>query len=356
MNIRAFFFLAGNKVQTSWILAASVNLRFIFATLACRSTQARGKACKGWLGTGLTLSLNLNLNHQGENHMKFKGLARIAALGVLVGLLGQVALAQGTTMETRQGSRHTGPGAVAASSSTFAVGITRDSGATYVSSASVSETVEIRAVVTPEPANVGQTGDIFLVDRVIDNNGGHISFSMQNEAGVWLQWNGTVSLLVPRVDNRTLDASMALTLFSGTLGTAGNHRIFIGYMGSDNILRYHTSGLPLTISAAPTQSPSVQAKALFDSKINANIVQTNCIACHIQGGQASSVHVFVPGSGSGALTTNYNVMVSLENRLGKAFIMDYVASPGSTHTGGQAVFGAQNVADFEQFMTLLSQF
>ena len=61
------------------------------------------------------------------------------------------------------------------------------------------------------------------------------------------------------------------------------------------------------------------------------------------------------GSSASVLTFNYNVMVSLENRLGKTFIMNYVASANTSHSGGQQVFGT-NISDFDQFLTLLSQF
>jgi hypothetical protein len=287
--------------------------------------------------------------------MTFKRLVRLAAVGALFGFATQVAIAQTTTMETRQGSRHTGPGTVAASTSTFGVGITKDNGATYVSTASVSETVQIRAQVKPEAANVGQIGDIFLVDRVINDSGGHISFHMQDQSGVWLPWNGTVSLLVPRVDNRTLDATMDLNLFSGTLGTAGNHRIFIGYMSnSDNILRYHTSGLPLTITAAQTQTPSQQAFAKFQTSIHAQIVQNTCTVCHVDGGIGQSQHIFQVGTSSAVIQANYDVWLGFKSR-GKANLMTLLSGSATTHQGGQVVSGSQT-ADLDAFLTLLFSF
>jgi hypothetical protein len=289
--------------------------------------------------------------------MTFTRLVRLAAVGALFTLAAQAVSAQTTTMETRQGSRHTGPGTVAASSSTFAVGITKDNGATYVSTASVSETVQICGEVKPEAANVGQSGDIFLVDRVIDSNGGHVSFSMRDQSGVWLPWNGTVSLLQPFLDNTTLQATMPLTLFSGTLGTAGTHRIFIGYMSNnDNILRYHTSGLPLTITAAQTQTPSQQAFARFQASTHAQIVQGICTACHVEGGLGQSAgHIFQVGSSASVVQANYNVWLGLKSR-GKASLMTLLTSSSTTHGGGQVVQGSQAVAELDAFLTLLTAF
>lgn len=288
--------------------------------------------------------------------MKFKRLARLAAVGALLGFATQVAFAQSTTMETRQGSRHAGPGAVSASTSTFAVGITKDNGATFVSTASVSETVQIRAEVKPEAASVGQIGDIFVVDRVIDSNGGHVSFSMRDQNGVWQSWNGTVSLLVPSIDNTTLQATMPLTLFSGTLGTTGNHRIFIGYMSnSDNVLRYHTSGLPLTITAAQTQTPSQQAFAMYQSSIHTSITQNICVTCHVQGGIGQGSHVFQVGTSSSVIQADYNVWLGLKSR-GKANLMTLLSGSNTSHTGGQVVQGTQAVANLDAFLTLLTSF
>lgn len=285
-------------------------------------------------------------------------LVRLTALCALLAWMVPAAQAQSTTMGTQQGYRHAGPNPLVPSSSTFAVGITTDNGATFVDAASVMDTIEIRGDMRPEEANVGQVGNIFLVDRMIDDNGQHISFSMRDQNGVWWDWDGFPDKLVPLFENVTLDASMPLTYFTGTVTVPGNHRIFTGYRSaSDGILRFHPIPFPLTVTAAePTEMPEVQARALFDARINPKIVQSSCIGCHIQGGSASNVHTFVFGNDVNAQTTNFNVMVNLENRFGKAFLMNYVASPFTAHPGAQAVFGTQNIADFDEFLTLLSQF
>jgi hypothetical protein len=289
--------------------------------------------------------------------MTFTRLVRLAAFGALLSFAGQAVLAQTTTMETRQGYRHKGPGAVDPSTSTFAVGITKDNGATYVSTASVSETVQIRGEVKPEPANVGQMGNIYLVDRIVDNNGGHVSFSMRDKSGVWLPWDGTVALLVPLIENTTLQASMPLTVFSGTLGTAGNHRIFIGYKGnSDGLLRYHASGgFPLTITSAPTQTASEQAFAKFQASTHAQITQGICTACHVEGGLGQAQHVFQVGTSAAIVQANFNVWLGLKAR-GKPFLMTLLTSANTTHGGGQVVFGTQAVTELDQFLTLLTAF
>lgn len=164
---------------------------------------------------------------------------RLISIVVLLSLTG-LSFAQ----TTLGGYRHDGPGRVAPSTSTFSVGVSRDNGATFVSTATVGETVLIRGEIRPEAANVGQPADIFVVARLLDNN----TFLMRTSSGAWVSWNGTVSQLQPFRRNEVLDAVEPLDLFTGTLATAGDHRLFLGYMSADGILRYHVSGLPLNIT------------------------------------------------------------------------------------------------------------
>ncbi len=283
-----------------------------------------------------------------------KQLVRLVAAGALLGFTGQL-FAQGTTLTTLQGSRHAGPGAVTSSSSTFGVGITLDNGATYVSTASVSQTVQIRGEVRPEAADVGLLGDIFVVDRQLNGPGTSDDvFLMRNQSGTWVSWNVQVATLVPFLEDQTLDAVETVNMFTGTLGTVGDHRIFLGYLPPTGALRYHTSGLAVTITAAQTQTPQAQATALFASKISPNIVQNICISCHIANGAAGNVHTFLPGSGQAQLDANFLVMDNLLS-MGKVTLLARVR--GVNHTGGAVLNqGTTDYNDFEQFLTLLEQF
>jgi hypothetical protein len=286
--------------------------------------------------------------------MTLKHLIRVVVVGTLLSFTAQL-LAQANAMETRQGWRHVNGGGVSQSASTFAVGMTRDNGASYISSASVSETVEIRGEIRPEPANIGLPADIFIVDRLVDSNGGHISFSMRS-GGVWLDWDGTFPKLLPFQKDIPLSDNHPITMFSGTLGTAGNHRIFLGYRAPDGIVRYHASGgLPVTITEAQTQSPLVQATALFEARIAPNIVSM-CVSCHADGNPiAGHLHTFIGAGTSASLSADFTTFRSLLASRGKAFILNYVGGV-SLHQGGQVVpQGTQNYTDLSQFLTLLEQ-
>ncbi len=273
----------------------------------------------------------------------------------MLGFAGQL-LAQSTTLTTLQGSRHAGPGAVNSSSSTFGVGVTLDSGATYVSTASVSQTVQIRGEVRPEAADVGLLGDIFVVDRQLNGPGTNDDvFMMRNLSGNWVTWNVQVASLVPFREDVMLDAVESIDMFTGTLGTVGDHRIFLGYLPPTGPLRYHTSGLPLTITAAQTQTPLQQATTLFSTKVHPNSIQDVCTVCHVAGDPTTGgVHQFLQGSSTSTINTNFQIMQGMMSR-GKAYILGKVRGE-QNHLGGQVLTpGTTNYTDFEQFLTLLEQ-
>lgn len=282
--------------------------------------------------------------------MQFQRLVQAAVVGILFSVAGAV-LAQGT-MESRPGSRHVGPGAVDSSTSTFAVGVTLDGGASFVSSAGLDDTVEIRGEIRPEADNIGQPADIFVVDRLL--GGG---FLMRDQSGAWIPWDVSVDTLVPFREGVLLDDVQSIDMFSGTLGRAGEHAIFLGYLPPDGILRYHTSGLPVTITETSTQTPLEQAKALFEATIHPNIVQANCAdTCHRPGyALTASVHQFMPGSGQTEIDANFQMFISMVTSRGKDFILAKVRGENA-HLGGVVLpRNFPGYSDFETFLTLLEQ-
>jgi hypothetical protein len=288
-----------------------------------------------------------------EEGMTLTRIVRLAAFGALLAVT-TPALAQTTSMPNFAGSRHAGPQKVDASSSSFDVGMTRDNGATFDTTAGVSDTVDIRGVIHPEPGNVGWAADIFVVDWLRDTN----EFRMRTKDNVWVPWNATVSTLIPYQEHVTLTSALSVPIFTGTLGTAGNHRIFLGYRAPDGILRYHTTGMPVTVTETPTQTPLEQATVFFAASISAQIVLSNnngCIQCHTNGGAAQglSIHSFVSANTSNHLTTNFTQFRNLFTARGKAFILSKVRGE-SNHVGGQVLPPtSQDYRNLEQFLDLL---
>jgi hypothetical protein len=149
-----------------------------------------------------------------------------------------------STPSTISGTAFQGPGdPIGVSSASFGIGLSRDNGSTYTSTASVTQDVRILGFITPEAQHLGMLADIFVVDRV------NLAFTMKNLSGVFVPWlTGRVSDLVPFREDVILTNNLAVDIYTGKLGVAGDHRIFLGYMPADGTLRYTPTPLRLTIS------------------------------------------------------------------------------------------------------------
>lgn len=258
------------------------------------------------------------------------------------------ALSQTATLQSRAGVRHDGPGRVLDSNATFSLGMTRDNGATYTSTAAVTDTVQIRGEIRPEASQVGQTADLFVVDRNLTTG----EFRMRTKDGVWVPWNVTVSTLVPYRERVSLTSTVSVDMFSGTLGNAAEHRIFLGYLPADGVLRYHTSGMPLTIAA----SANDRAYGLFTSIISPNIIAARCSLCHVSGGLAQAggaMHIFRLPLASN-LTANFDIFKSLIAARGSAYVLSKVTG-GNAHGGGvQLTAGTAEYQSLAEFVNLLA--
>ena len=272
---------------------------------------------------------------------------RLISLTLLLCFCGH-SFAQNASLQTFSGFRHEGPNRVSDSNATFAVGATRDGGATWTNSAAVTETLRIVGEVRTDPAHIGQRGAIYVVDRLLETN----EFRMRTQDGVWVPWNVMVATAVPFREDVLLESIVPVEMFTGTLGTAGNHRLFVAYAPADGIARYHTTGFPLTISA----QPEPEAFNLFTSTVSPNIVAVTCIACHVNGGSAPSVGAYALHSPPESnLQANFDIFRGLVQLRGADFILTK-ASGGNQHSGGvQLTPGSADYRDLSDFLNLLAQ-
>jgi hypothetical protein len=230
----------------------------------------------------------------------------------------------------------------------FAIGMTRDAGNTYVTTASLNETVSIVGEIRPEAELIGQQADIFVVERV---NG---AFTMKRADGTYIPWNGLVADLTPFKPAATLAGTVNVDIFSGTLGVSGDHRVFLGYRPADGILRYTPFPRQLTVSSG---SPTEQARALFDSTISPDLIQSHCMLCHVPGGAAQAggaYHIFkLPLADN--LEANFKIFQGLVGFRGVEYILTKVTG-GYQHGGGVQL--TQSMAEYEtlrNFISLLAQ-
>jgi hypothetical protein len=279
--------------------------------------------------------------------MTARSFVRLLAFCCL-GLAGLQGFAQTATLQSRAGVRHDGPGRVLDSNATFSLGMTRDSGVTYTSTANVTDTVQIRGEIRPEASQIGQSADVFVVDRNLTSG----EFRMRTSDGVWVPWNATVSTLVPFRERVTLTSAVSVDMFSGMLGSAAEHRIFLGYLPPDGVLRYHTSGMPITIAASANE----RAYGLFTSTISPNIIAARCSLCHVNGGLAQAggaYHIFkLPLTSN--LGANYDIFKGLVALRGSSYVLTKVTG-GNAHGGGvQLTAGTAEYAALAEFVNLLA--
>lgn len=266
-------------------------------------------------------------------------------------LLSGAALGQSTSLTEIDAVRNikNDPTARKDTNAFFAFGLTRDNGATFVTSASSDENAEIRGEIHPEPEHVGLTTDLFMVIRLEDN-----SWWMKDTGGNWQEWPRPimVSKLVPFRTNVALDANIPVTFLSGMITDfSGELRLFLGYEDPTNgILQHNPNAHKVTISI---QTAEEMAFELFESRVSPNIVQSVCIACHASGTGQPVPYVFERTSSTNHLETNFAVIKSLRSSLGKSFVLSKV-SGGVVHSGGAVVQeGSQNYEDLEELLTLL---
>lgn len=277
------------------------------------------------------------------------GLLRILSLFLLSLLASLQAAGQSGSLTEMTGARfESAANRVADTNASFALGLTLDDGSSFRTSALLSDSVRIMGRIRPDPAHVGQTADIFLVDRV------NLVFMMKNQDGNFVPWDARVPTLVPFLEAQTLSADMEVEVFSGTLGEAGDHRIFIGYLPAGGSLHYTPEPHRLEITE---ESPSERAFAMFSSTISPDIVETLCIQCHVSGGSAhagGAYHIFRSPPGD-YLESNFSIFQGLVKNRSVSYILSKVTG-GSSHGGGvQLTSGSQEYQALAEFLELVAQ-
>ena len=178
---------------------------------------------------------------------------------------------------------------------------------------------------------------------------------MRNTSGLYENWTtGRIADLAPYRENQILTEKMEIEIYTGQLGTSGEHKIFLGYLADDGILRYTPVPHRLEITE---QSAVDQARDLFNSTVSADVVQGICIQCHISGWQADglAIHTFVSASNASHLATNFSQFRNLLQVRGRSYILDKTRG-AQGHIGGAVLLPSmQEYKDLDTFLQLLEQ-
>ncbi len=226
----------------------------------------------------------------------------------------------------------------------FAVGLTVDGGKSWQTSANLNQHVLIKASIDPAPAHVGGKADLFVVERY--NN----QWTMRTASGVWVPWSTKVSDLQPAYEDLTLAATQEITLYDGGIATAGEHRMYVGYMpATGTALIYTPTAASFQFNAAATDPLTYFQNEIFDA-----IVMTKCTLCHVDGGAAAVSDLrFVRDATK--VQQNFDIFRAFYQQQTGAF--DYVltkVSGGNGHVGGiQLALGSSDYQKMAAFLGLL---
>ena len=242
-----------------------------------------------------------------------------------------------------------------ATSARFSLGLSLDSGASYVTGATTADSIRIIGSIQPEVVQLNQTADLYVVANLNGN------FFMRNSSGAFVPWNGQVPSLVPFRTGVTLTNNTAVDFLTGKIPIVGTFSLFLGYKAADGVLTYTPAPHQITISApvvtpppapAPTVNPLQEAQDFFNSKIESQVIQSRCITCHLSGGLAASSGItYLPASDSRHFTNNFTVLRNAGKSYGRTGLLS--RSMGLNGHQGGAQFSSTNEQAYKDLDTML---
>lgn len=134
----------------------------------------------------------------------------------------------------------------------FTLGLSLIDSPGLTTTALTTDQVRITGTIAPEPEQLGQQADIFVVARVGD------FFYMRTQSGAFVLWDGVVSRLVPYMPAQTLTPHIEVDFLTGNVPVPGNHRLFIGYRAADGVLVYTYRPLEISITEGTGTAPTLR--------------------------------------------------------------------------------------------------
>jgi hypothetical protein len=137
----------------------------------------------------------------------------------------------------------------ASTTASFTLGLSRDNGASFETTALTTDNVRLIATITPETAHLEKQADIYVVAQL------GAAFYMRNQNGGFESWNGELATL-KHFQTQVLSKPLAVDVFSGSLPAAASMRWFVGYKTSDDVLIYSRQSHQVVISQPSSTPPS----------------------------------------------------------------------------------------------------
>lgn len=124
----------------------------------------------------------------------------------------------------------------------FGAGASADNGATTASSFAANAAITIGGSVTPQAADVGEAGEIFVVLYT------DTALTYLDVDGVYINWNGGLKTIQPAYEVSALDSVETFEVFTGNV-QSGLYRVFLGYrLASGGPLHFNAKAFRLTVN------------------------------------------------------------------------------------------------------------
>ncbi len=233
-----------------------------------------------------------------------------------------------------------------ASSSVFQLSIAADAAATALTT---TMTMDIVLSLAPQASHQGIKADVYTVIVV----GGRF-FTLDPDGG-YSPWNGAVETLTPFVTGHTLSSTNEFTLLDGTLSEAGSYLYFAAYgVEGETRLLFTPNPAQLAVkesTALPDEANS-QAAMTFDAEVEDSIVQTRCIACHVEGGLARSSALLFQRTNTASSLNNFGALSAYIDAKGSELFLAKIAGEQG-HVGGVQL--AKDSSGYASFQKLIAE-
>ncbi|MAX07217.1 MAG: hypothetical protein CMQ08_04510 [Gammaproteobacteria bacterium] len=235
-----------------------------------------------------------------------------------------------------------------ATTARFFGGATADNGSTYANSFAYDAAIDIDLEIQVEASHVNTVGNLYVI--VIWDG----SYFVRDENGAFQLWDLSIENFLAASPAKTLQASERISIVDDVaFGPAGVSDTSLGFivaydtMAVANEFFFNGVSLSVNIEAEVEDLPSVvQSLQLFTNSVSSQIIQSNCIYCHINGGSAGGTSLaYQSSSNQNALNTNYNLLVNYING-GKGSTL-LSKSKGIGHGGGVRL--SSSSSDFQNF-------
>ena len=216
----------------------------------------------------------------------------------------------------------------------FFGGATADNGSTYADSFAFDAPIDIDLQIQVEANHLNTVGNIYVVILWEGN------YFVRDENGTYHLWDLSIENFRAAFPAKTLQSSEAINIVDGVaFGPAGvfdtKLDFFVAYDTMAVSNEFFFNGVPLSVSIEADKGNPQVAKSLqiFTDDIHTQIIQNNCIACHVSGGVAGGTSlVYATSSMQTALESNYNLLVGYINGGGGAILLSKPQGVG--HGGG----------------------